>query len=84
MGRAWFSGSVPRQARLDTPSAALAVSGGRCGVGTLPTGGCRSYRAMMHPVGNNGPSDEFGYLGRYGITEGMGSVHLEGNPIIGR
>jgi hypothetical protein len=39
---------------------------------------------MMHPVGNNGPSDEFGYLGRYGITEGMGSVHLEGNPIIGR
>ena len=30
----------------------------------------------------NGPSDDFGNLGNYGVAEGVSSVHPVGNPII--
>lgn len=33
-------------------------------------------------IRQNGPSDDFGNLGHYGVAEGVGSVHPAGNPII--
>ena len=43
------SGSIPRQARLGTPSAALAGSGGPCGSGRCQAGGSVVMGESIHP-----------------------------------